>query len=579
MSPVDVLRRLADHALSPAVDSDAIGQDAIEQLSYSLLDLFGCFLAARRLGVNRGVERVVRELGGPADATLWGSRERLPAAQVALAAGTIAHHLELDGGWHGPPGVGVHPAVTILPTVVALADRIGASGREFIGAAAAGYDVLAVLANWLCAGVTAFKLHPPGVLGGFGATAAAGRLLGHDAARLTGALAWCGGVAPFCPFESFTAGANAKDLYGGWPAAIGALLAELPPPGELSFSLPRLLGRADIDPVESLAQLEQPALLGADFKPYPTCRSVQPALTALEDLLAKTLFDPTDVVRIAVETYPYAVELDRSADSARPIGARTSIQTCLALRLRHGPLGPEHFTRAILADPATQQMAESMSVSVGRFADRPVRGASLKLWLRDGRAIEQEVAASRWSDPQPATREELVEKFRRLAEPSLGPANTNELIERTLDIERLSSVGPLMDLLARTEDPDHDQVETDVADSSAKSNLGQRLAEVESMLAETLASRGGRPQGLLETLAATRSAVKGFGLPPATRERALALALTLAPIGGGPVPIGWSANLGELVARLAAHGFNGPPGVLDGERGLGHLLMPGDPSA
>ena len=126
MSPLDVLGRLAKHALSPAVEPATIGPEAIERLAYSLLDLFGCFLAARRIGVNAGVEQVMRDLGGRPEATLWGSLDKLPAAQVALAAGTIAHHLELDGGWHGPPGVGVHPAVTILPTAVALAERTGA---------------------------------------------------------------------------------------------------------------------------------------------------------------------------------------------------------------------------------------------------------------------------------------------------------------------------------------------------------------------------------------------------------------------------------------------------------------------
>ena len=455
MSPVDVLRRLAQHALSPAVEPETIGPEAIERLAYSLLDLFGCYLAARRLGVNEGVEQVMRDLGGRSEATLWGSLDKLPAAQVALAVGTIAHHLELDGGWHGPPGVGVHPAVTILPAAVALAERTGASGRALIAAAAAGYDVLAVMASWLCAGVTAFKLHPPGLLGGFGATAAAARLLGHDAARLAGALAWCGGVAPFCPFESFTAGASAKDLYAGWPAAIGALVAELPPPDELRFALPQLLGRSAIDPSEAMTQLERPALLGADFKPYPTCRSVQPALTALEDLLARldVPFDASDVVRIAVETYPYAVELDQAADSARPIGARTSIQTCLALRLRHGPLGPEHFMTGFLADPATRNLARSISVGVGRFSGRPLRGAAVNVWLADGRVLEQEVASARWSEQQPATRAELLQKFRRLAEPSLARANVDELIERTLALERSPSVRPLLEILARAQAP------------------------------------------------------------------------------------------------------------------------------
>ena len=93
----------------------------------------------------------------------------------------------------------------------------------------------------------------------------------------------------------------------------------------------------------------------------------------------------------------------------------------------------------------------------------------------------------------------------------------------------------------------------------------------------TLASRGACPDALFGTLAATRAAAERLRLVPVARARALALALALSPIGAGPVPRGWSARLGDLAARLAACGFSGPPGVLDGPRGLGHLLLRGGP--
>ena len=69
--------------------------------------------------------------------------------------------------------------------------------------------------------------------------------------------------------------------------------------------------------------------------------------------------------------------------------------------------------------------------------------------VADGRVLEHEVASARWSEQQPATRAELLQKFRRLAEPALGRANVDELIERTLALERLPSVRPLLEILAR----------------------------------------------------------------------------------------------------------------------------------
>ena len=141
---IAALVRLAEHTTS--LSAQALGPAVADRVGWCLLDLFGCFLGARSLGVNRGLYDIVEEVGG-GGATLWGTRRQAPAAQAVLVTGTVAHHLELDGGWHGPPGVGAHPAVTVIPAAVAVAEQTGASGRDVVAAIAAGYDAIGVMAT------------------------------------------------------------------------------------------------------------------------------------------------------------------------------------------------------------------------------------------------------------------------------------------------------------------------------------------------------------------------------------------------------------------------------------------------
>jgi 2-methylcitrate dehydratase PrpD len=423
------------------------------------------------------------------------------------------------------------------------------------------------MATWLCPGITAFGLHPPGMLGAFGATAAVARLLDHDADHLAGSLRWCGGAAPLSPFEAFTAGASAKDLYGGWPGFVGVTLAQRSPPREPWFGLDRLLGRESVDPSIALAAIREPGLLHADFKPYPTCRSIQPALTALEALLAARAIPVDEIVALDVETYAYAVELDESSATDTPIGARTSLKTCLALRLVSGPLGPEHFTRERLGDPRVLRLAHACRVSVGRFAGSPLRGARVSLRLADGSSRSHEVAAAKWSTDQSASPEELRRKFRSLAEPAIGAAAAGELEERTLNLASLTTVRPLLELLAS---PHVEGEPLPVTPPGQPTGLAARLGELAPEMADTLVGRGADASVLQRTIAAIRTAAQPFD--SATLERALSLALCLAPSGAGPTPDDWPDLVGSWAARLAAVGFGGPASVIDGRRGLGRLL-------
>ena len=75
----------------------------------------------------------------------------------------------------------LHPGVAMIPAALAVAEELQASPAALLGAIVAGYEVTMRVGNALNpASAYARGFHPTGVAGVFGATVAAGRLLGLD---------------------------------------------------------------------------------------------------------------------------------------------------------------------------------------------------------------------------------------------------------------------------------------------------------------------------------------------------------------------------------------------------------------
>jgi 2-methylcitrate dehydratase PrpD len=391
-----------------------------------LLDALGCGRIGARLGVHGPWIRQIVAAGGPAEATVWASGERLPTAHAALVNGTFAHHVEMDDG-NGRASL--HGGVTVVPAALAMAEWTGASGRATLEAMVAGYEAAIALGRPLLPGIGLHRLHPPSIVGCFGAAAAAGRLLGLDETALAGALSLTASLVPMGPFESFTKGGPVKDLYGGWPAFVGvqaALLARegLAGPLDLFETAGDGLGASylhqtlDTEPFGP----DPEELLHVHFKTFSTCRSVQPTLTAVERLASSCPFDLDAVERITVETYPYAVGLSVDSDPTTPIGARCSIPYGVASLLLDGEVYPESYVDTALADPRREALAARVSVSIAPDMAQPVlRGARVAVELKDGSVRRSEVRDARWGDTNGATASELRAKFGRLAGPA-GPS-------------------------------------------------------------------------------------------------------------------------------------------------------------
>ena len=193
------------------------------------------------------------------------------------------------------------------------------------------------------------------MVGCFGAAAAAAaRLLGLDDETTVGAISLAGTLMPIAPFESFTRGGSAKDLYGGYPAYVGVRAAEFAQNGVQGPKA--FFASAELDPNE---------VDHVYIKPWASCRSTHAALTAFEKLLPLE----RSVESIRVETYRFAAELTADSDPTTTIGAKTSIPHALETLARQpiadrvevtsSPQEGRHARVTVYLDDGSERSAET----------------------------------------------------------------------------------------------------------------------------------------------------------------------------------------------------------------------------
>lgn len=419
-------------------------------------DYLGSVLGAYPVTESRLIAEWVRDLGDRDEATVLGWGYRTSIRSAALANGYLAEVLETqDGTSYGNN----HPASVIQPSVLAVAEQMGASGKDTITAIVAGYEVMNRIAASL-PGEKSIGSMKTGTTGTIAAAAAVGKLLGLGAAGLVNAMGISGFILPLSCRENMW-GPTVKPLLGGQASMTGIQSALLAAKGftgcEEIFkgTAPRYLGVCNLlssDPVfdrliEGLA--DRYTILDVYYKPYAACRLSHSALEAALVLVHAHEIDPDAVESIEVLTFARAArELSRypGPDSSF-IVCQFSLPFLLAAVVADKTIGPAQYRREKIADQTIQALSRKVRVLADEAmsaAYPAMTPARVRITLRNGKQFEQQVDQHKWEPERGIPREEYMAKFHALAGACL-PRERIDAIDQTIDaLDGLANITTLL---------------------------------------------------------------------------------------------------------------------------------------
>lgn len=426
---------------------------AVQSAKVFVLDSLGVGIAGSSVEGGEGLLRVASGWGAAA-VPVWGRTARLAAPAAAFLNAWQMHNQEYDCLHEGAV---VHAMAAVLPAALAAAElRGGASGAELIAAVSVGVDIAAGLG---LASRTGFRFFRPGTAGGFGAVAAAGRLLGLDRPALEAAFAWqlaqVSGTmqahtegSPILPVQiAFNTRAALQSCE---MATLGFTAARAVFEGPYGY-LALFEGAHELEPV--LASLGRDWRL-AEFshKPFPAGRATHGGIEGVRVLQAEHGFAAADVARVEVIAPPLIVRLvgRPSKPDAGASYARLCMAYAVAKTLKHGGLDLAHFRGEALADPETYALAARVETrDDGNPDPNALAPQTVVVHLNDGRALTWRGETMLAHPARPLTREQHLEKFRRClafsAEP-LAPEAEVRLIESVDRLEALEDVRVLATL-------------------------------------------------------------------------------------------------------------------------------------
>lgn len=434
---------------------EAFSADALGMARLCVLDWLGSAYAGKGARPTVAMLLVAKSLGGNPEATLLPDGSRSSALMAALVNSAASHVMEMDDLHKASI---LHPAAPVIPAALAMAEREGASGREFLAAVIVGYEVAIRVGEAM--GPSHYRLwHTTGTCGIFGAAAAVAKILGLSQPEVAMALGSAGTQAAGL-WEFLADGAMSKQLHPAKAAADGLLAALLAEQGFTAatriFEGEKGFCRAMAEQVE-LGRLTQglgttpPRILSTSFKAHAACYHIHSAIDAALEIRQKFSVSPTDVERVQVALYPAALDLLEKVEARDPYAAKFNVPFCVATALAYGQVGLSAFTTDRLADPKVQGIVRRISLArdeeLGKvYPDR--WPAVVEIRARGGQTHAARIDYPRGDPRNPMTQEELVAKFHNLATPALTEEQRKRTADACLQLEQSENLATFFDDLA-----------------------------------------------------------------------------------------------------------------------------------
>ena len=448
-------------AFAAGLTFEAIPEPVVRKTEDLLVDWFGSTLAGKGARPVETIARFAAAMGPqaqgmalPAGASeVLISRSATSPYLAAMVNAAASHVAEQDDVHNGSV---FHPATVVFPAALAVAQSLGASGRQLLAASVAGYEVGIRVGEFL--GRSHYKVfHTTGTAGTLAAAAAVGNLLGLNAQQMQHALGSAGTQSAGL-WEFLRTAADSKQLHTAHAAAAGLMSAYLAKDGFTGAAqiLEGPQGMAagmssDADPARLTEGLgTRWATVETSFKYHASCRHTHPAADALLQVMQAHHLESDDLARVVTHVHQGAIDvLGPVVNPVTVHQAKFSMGTVLGLVARFGHAGLVEFDEHFKDDSTT-----ALCKRVEMVLDAEVDAAYPRRWIgkvtvttTDGRVLQGRVDEPKGDPGNTLSREEITTKAQRLAAFSHAatPAEMTRAINALWKIAQTPEVGSLLE--------------------------------------------------------------------------------------------------------------------------------------
>ncbi|MEN9589934.1 MAG: hypothetical protein RLZZ481_1720 [Pseudomonadota bacterium] len=448
--------------LHPSADLAAFASqlqysDIPEEVSLRCEDLFLDTMASILAGSGaRAVKAMGKyaEVMGPASGKSEDFVNRRGTSPVfaAMVNAAAAHVVEQDDVHNGSV---FHPAAVIFPPALAVAQALGASGKDFITASVVGYEVGIRIGEFL--GRSHYKIfHTTGTAGTVAAAVTVGRLLKLTPEQMLHAIGSAGTQAAGL-WEFLRDAADSKQLHTAHAAANGLASAYLALEGFTGAR--RILEGAqgmaagmstDANPAKLVDRLgTRWALPETSFKFHASCRHTHPAADALQQAMKQHKLKASDIASVITHVHQGAIDvLGPVTDPQTVHQSKFSMGTVLALIALRNSADLAGFDGA-LKDAAVANFRDRVTMEL----DEEVDTAYPQRWIgkvtvqtTDGRSLTGRVDEPKGDPGNTLSRAEIEHKAMRLGtyEGAATEAQVKALIQTVWGLRGQNVLGNIL---------------------------------------------------------------------------------------------------------------------------------------
>ena len=451
--------QLAEFACS--LQFEDLSKEVVHEVKRRVIDSFGCALGAWNEEPCVIARTVASDFSAEHGGTIMGTAHKAPPDWAAFATGCCIRYFDYNDTYLSKEPA--HPSDNIA-AALAVAESVGANGRELITAIALAYEVQCRFCD--AASIRARGWDHP-TYGAFSTALAAARLMKLNPEKTRHAVNIAG--VNCAAFRQARVGelshwkgvafANAA-RHGVYAALLARAGMTGPAPifeGQMGFEKELGVSLGDVGKVfvkrpgeKDVKQGTAAMILNTSIKYWPAEYHSQSAIEAAL-FLRKEIGDPAKIQSVRIESHDASVDIIGSEpEKWKPETRETadhSLPYITAIALLDGEVSEKQFQPARFMDAKIWKLLENVTVERnGELTSVYAKAVAniVHVTLQDGRTLTKRVDHPLGNAFNPVSDQQLEGKFNALVVPALGENRAKKIIELGWELDEAQNVAGLM---------------------------------------------------------------------------------------------------------------------------------------